>query len=106
MFTEQRARRRIRNAFSRYLAPDLVDELANDPSRLKLGGEMRPMTLLFSDIRGFTSISEGMDAQNAHAVSQRLPDADDRRHSETPGHHRQIYGRRGDGVLERAHGRP
>lgn len=63
IFTEQRARSQIRNAFSRYLAPDLVDELAADPDRLTLGGEIRNMTLLFSDIRGFTTISEGMDAE-------------------------------------------
>ncbi len=63
IFSEQRAKRRIRTAFQRYLAPDVVDELADDPSRLALGGEIRDMTLLFSDIRGFTTLSEGMDAQ-------------------------------------------
>ena len=63
IFTKERARREIRHAFSRYLAPDLVDEVAADPARLKLGGEMREMTLLFSDIRGFTTLSEGMEAE-------------------------------------------
>jgi len=51
-------RRRVRNAFSHYLAPELVEELAADPTRLVLGGEMRDMTLLFCDVRGFTSLSE------------------------------------------------
>jgi adenylate cyclase len=45
------------------MAPALVERLANDPSRLKLGGETRDMTLLFSDVRGFTGISEGLDAE-------------------------------------------
>ncbi|HYM33508.1 MAG TPA: adenylate/guanylate cyclase domain-containing protein [Candidatus Cybelea sp.] len=55
---EQADRRRIRNAFSRYLSPTLVAQLAADPSRLQLGGAMRPMTVMFCDIRGFTGISE------------------------------------------------
>ncbi|MFZ5932099.1 MAG: CHASE2 domain-containing protein [Pseudomonadota bacterium] len=48
----------VRGAFSQYLSPALVEQLARDPSRLKLGGEMREMTFLFCDVRGFTTISE------------------------------------------------
>jgi adenylate cyclase len=55
---EERQRREIRTAFGRYLSPTLVSELAADPSKLRLGGELREMTFLFSDIRGFTAISE------------------------------------------------
>jgi adenylate cyclase len=55
-------RRRIRDQFGQYLAPALVERLAKDPSQLKLGGETRDMTVLFCDIRDFTSISETMDA--------------------------------------------
>jgi len=51
-------KKQIRNAFSRYLAPEVVEQLANRPDQLKLGGEMKPMTLVFADIQGFTSISE------------------------------------------------
>jgi adenylate cyclase len=47
--------------FRQYLAPDLVAELAAHPERLWLGGEMRPMTILFCDIRRFTTVAEGMD---------------------------------------------
>ena len=57
---EDRERRRIHHAFRHYLAPALVDRLAEDPSALKLGGERRHMTVMFSDIVGFTSISEGL----------------------------------------------
>jgi adenylate cyclase len=59
----ERERNRVRNAFSHYMAPALVKRLADDPSQLKLGGETRDMTLLFSDVRGFTTISEGLDAE-------------------------------------------
>lgn len=51
-------RQQIRGTFSRYLSPDLVEELANHPDRAALGGDARTMTFLFSDIRGFTGIAE------------------------------------------------
>jgi adenylate cyclase len=57
-FREQVDRRRIRVAFSQYLSPNLVEQLANSPQDLVLGGEERDMTFLFSDVRGFTSIAE------------------------------------------------
>jgi adenylate cyclase len=55
--------RRIRTAFRQYLAPELVAELAAHPERLQLGGEMRTVTILFCDIRNFTTLAEGMDAR-------------------------------------------
>ncbi len=57
-------RNRVRNAFSHYMAPALVEELASSPDKLKLGGEMRELTLLFCDVRGFTAISENLDAES------------------------------------------
>lgn len=55
---EQAQRRRIKSAFSQYLSPALVAQLAQSPEKLKLGGEEREMTIMFSDVRGFTKISE------------------------------------------------
>jgi adenylate cyclase len=55
---EQAQRRRIRSAFSQYLSPALVAQLAQSPEKLVLGGEQRTMTIMFSDVRGFTTISE------------------------------------------------
>jgi adenylate cyclase len=58
---EGRTRRFLRKSFSQYLAADVIDELVKDPSRLRLGGEARIITAFFSDIRDFTTLSEGMD---------------------------------------------
>ncbi|HET6156893.1 MAG TPA: CHASE2 domain-containing protein [Dongiaceae bacterium] len=57
-YTVERQRRQVSEAFGRYLSPVLVQRLAKDPDRLKLGGELKHMTILFCDIRGFTRISE------------------------------------------------
>jgi adenylate cyclase len=51
-------RSQIRHAFGQYLAPALVEQLAQTPEKLVLGGEEREMTILFGDVRGFTAISE------------------------------------------------
>jgi adenylate cyclase len=56
--SEQAQRRRIRSAFGQYLSPALVEQLAQSPDKLVLGGEEREMSILFSDVRGFTTISE------------------------------------------------
>jgi adenylate cyclase len=55
---EQNQRRQIRSAFAQYLAPSLVEQLASSPEKLRLGGEEREITVMFSDVRGFTAISE------------------------------------------------
>src|ERR1700736_4769327 len=55
---EQKQRRQIRSAFGQYLSPALVEQLAQAPEKLVLGGEEREMTIMFSDVRGFTTISE------------------------------------------------
>ncbi|MEB3042460.1 CHASE2 domain-containing protein [Rhizobium mulingense] len=55
---ERRNKRQIIRAFAQYISPDLVRRLSNDPSQLKLGGERRTLSVLFSDVRGFTTIAE------------------------------------------------
>jgi len=55
---EERQRRTIRNAFGQYVSPALVDRLSRNPKELSLGGETRELTVLFSDVRGFTAIAE------------------------------------------------
>jgi adenylate cyclase len=57
-FREQKQRQQIRSAFGYYLSPHMVEQLAKSPEKLVLGGQERRMTILFSDVRGFTTISE------------------------------------------------
>ena len=57
-FVEDREKRRVKRLFSRYVSKDVFDQLMSDPSKAGLGGQRRSMTVLFSDIRGFTTFSE------------------------------------------------
>lgn len=61
LLVSENEERFVREAFGRYLAPSLVNQLARNPGELVLGGEDRELTLLFCDIRGFTSLSEGLN---------------------------------------------
>ena len=71
---EQVDRQRIRSAFGQYLSPTLVEQLAQNPDKLVLGGEERLMTIMFSDVRGFTTISESFkdDPQGLTTLMNRL----------------------------------
>ncbi len=71
---EQAQRRQIRSAFSQYLSPALVEQLAQSPEKLVLGGEERELTIMFSDVRGFTTISESFksDPQGLTALMNRF----------------------------------
>ena len=60
---EERKKRQLRQMFSHYVAPAVIDEILKDPARLKLGGERRVCTVLFSDLEGFTSLSEKTDPE-------------------------------------------
>jgi adenylate cyclase len=74
---ERHLRRQVSAAFSRYLSPDLVAELARNPAALKLGGERRDLTVLFCDVRGFTTMSERLkdEPERLTALINRLLDA-------------------------------
>ncbi len=58
--TEEREKKKVRGAFQYYLTASVVEEMLKNPEKLKLGGEKKDLTVLFSDIRSFTSISEKM----------------------------------------------
>jgi adenylate cyclase len=60
---EERERERIRKTFESYVAPTVVQEMLKHPEQLRLGGERREITLLFTDIRGFTTMSENLDPE-------------------------------------------
>ncbi len=73
-FREEQERSKVRSAFGQYLSPDLVEQLAEHPEKLVLGGETRELSILFSDVRGFTTISETYksDPQGLTALINRL----------------------------------
>ena len=60
-FIESRGKRQLAHLFGQYIPPELVDEMSKSPAEFSLDGENRELTVLFSDVRGFTTISEGMD---------------------------------------------
>ena len=66
-------KQQIRKQFQSYLSPDLVAKLIKDPSLLKLGGEEKELSIMFTDVRGFTSISEhyGADVQGLTKIMNR-----------------------------------
>lgn len=61
--TEERQKRHIRNTFQHYLSPTVVEEVLANPESLKLGGERKELTVMFSDVMGFTPIAEGMEPE-------------------------------------------
>jgi len=61
--TEERQKAHLRRAFQFYLSKDVIEELVNDPSKLKLGGDKAVLSVMFSDIRGFTTISERLSPE-------------------------------------------
>jgi adenylate cyclase len=66
-FVEARGKRQMTGLFGQYVPPELVDEMSKDPAHYSMEAESREMTVLFTDVRGFTTISEGLDPK---ALSQ------------------------------------
>ncbi|MBW1805873.1 MAG: adenylate/guanylate cyclase domain-containing protein [Deltaproteobacteria bacterium] len=71
--TEERERKKIRGAFSYYVSSSVVNEMLKDPEKLKLGGAKKDISVLFSDIRSFTTISEGLTPEElVHLLNEYL----------------------------------
>ncbi|MEK7642201.1 MAG: adenylate/guanylate cyclase domain-containing protein [Patescibacteria group bacterium] len=71
--TESKEKRFIRNAFKYYLTPEVIEEIMQNPDKLRLGGEKRELVVFFSDIRGFTTISEKLEPEElVHLMNRYL----------------------------------
>jgi adenylate cyclase len=66
-FVESRSKRQFTELFGQYVPPELVDKMAEDPGKYSMEGKREDLTVLFSDVRGFTTISESLDPQNLSA---------------------------------------
>ena len=104
--TAEAQRSQIRHAFGQYLAPALVEQLAQSPEKLVLGGEEREMTILFSDVRGFTDnlrILQGRPAR-PHLADEPAAHPAHQHDRRSRRNHRQIHRRCDHGILERTAG--
>jgi adenylate cyclase len=71
--TEEREKKKIRGAFQYYLTASVINEMLKDPSKLKLGGDKKDLSVLFSDIRGFTTVSEQLTPEElVHLLNEYL----------------------------------
>ena len=71
--TEEREKKKIKGAFQYYLTASVINEMLKDPSKLKLGGDKKDLSVLFSDIRGFTTISEKLTPEElVHLLNEYL----------------------------------
>ena len=61
---EEREKRKVKGAFAHYLSQDVIEQVLSSPESLKLGGERKDITVLFSDVRGFTTISESLSPEH------------------------------------------
>ena len=101
-FFEGREKRKMKKLFGQYVSKDVYDQLVADPALARLGGQRREMTVLFSDIRGFTTVSErGQPEEIVGMLNEYFTRMVDRR-LRAPGHARQVRRRHGDGAVRRA----
>ncbi len=71
-FVETRGKRQLTGLFGQYVPPELVDEMSRDPESYSLDAASRELTVLFSDVRGFTTLSEGLDPQELAELMNRF----------------------------------
>lgn len=71
-FVESRAKRELANLFGTYVPPELVNEMVKDPDRYTMTAATRELTVMFCDIRGFTSLSESMEPTELQALLNRV----------------------------------
>ncbi|PIR41667.1 MAG: hypothetical protein COV30_02390 [Candidatus Yanofskybacteria bacterium CG10_big_fil_rev_8_21_14_0_10_37_15] len=77
-FSESKEKKFIHDSFKYYLSPNVIDELISNPKKLQLGGERKKLAIMFSDIRGFTSISETMTPEQlTHILNEYLTEMTD-----------------------------
>ena len=100
--TEVREKHRIRSAFNLYLEPSVARLVSEDPSLLRLHGEKKDLTVLFSDLRDFTTASEALDPESARRVHERVLRHDDRGDLQARWPRRQVHRGRDHGALGRA----
>ena len=96
-------RERVHDLFSRFVPAEVVDQVvARADDNLRLGAVERDCTVLFSDLRGFTSFSEKQPAAARHRGGQLLPERDDRGDPRRRRHADRLHGRRHHGRVRRA----
>lgn len=71
-FFEQRGKRQLAGLFGQYVPPELVDEMSQNPEEVSMESESRELTVLFSDVRGFTTISEGLEPKALSELMNRF----------------------------------
>ncbi|MEN0057702.1 MAG: adenylate/guanylate cyclase domain-containing protein [Bdellovibrio sp.] len=69
--TEEKKKKELKTTFAKYVSPAIVDEVLKAPENLELGGRKQRMTVFFSDVRGFTTLSETLDPQKLSEVLNR-----------------------------------
>ena len=102
---EGREKRRVKQMFGRYVSRDVFDQLMADPALARLGGQRRDMSVLFSDIRGFTTVSEAGEPEAIVGPAERVLLADGADRLRRARDRRQVRRRHDHGALRRAAGR-
>ena len=99
---EGREKRRVKKIFQRYVSNDVYDQLMDNPALASLGGQRRDMSVLFSDIRGFTTVSERGEPEDIVAQLNEYFSTDGADRVRASGHGRQVRRRHDHGALRRA----